>query len=145
MVVLAGTVLATPGSLFGPPTTLSRGTLSERVNFNTGEIKFRTKDSVDFVTQNIVIKGGGSSGWHAHPGVVLVTVASGNLLRYDNRCRATAYGPNSAFVESGHHAGLVRNASATADAVVYVTFIVPPETTASELRIDKRNPGCPQT
>jgi len=114
------------------------------MHFNTGAIKFQTKESVDLVTQTINIGVPGSSGWHSHPGVVLVTVKTGSVVRYDEHCAATVYTadtPNSAFVESGDHAGLVRNESGT-PAVVYVTFVVPAGTTA--LRIDKANPGCPQ-
>ncbi len=141
IVVFAGTVLATAASGFHP-TLLSRGTLSESVHYNTGAVKFQTKGSVDFVTQAITFDAPSSSGWHAHPGVVLVTIASGSLVRYDEHCSATVYAAGSAFAESGHDAGLVRNESTTTPAVVYVTFLVPAGTTA--LRIDKDNPGCPQ-
>jgi hypothetical protein len=143
IVVFAGTVIATPATSFGPPTTLSRGTLSEPVHFNTDGVKFQTKDSTDFVTQTITIGHPGTSGWHGHAGVVLVTVASGILVRYDEHCVRTVYTAgtaSSAFVESGDDPALVRNES-TADTVVYVTWIVPEGTTA--LRIDKPNPGCP--
>ncbi len=153
IVVFAGTVLATGASNFHP-TTLSRGTLSEPVQFNTGAVKFQTKGSVDFVTVTVTfgLPGcsetstcAGSSGWHAHPGVVLVTVASGSVVQYDEHCSATthtALSASSAFVESGDDAGLVRNESATIPVIVYVTYVVPTGTTA--LRIDKANPGCPQ-
>ena len=140
IVVFAGTVLATAASGFHP-TLLARGTLSESVHFNTGEIKFQTKDPVDFVTQTVTFDAPGSSGWHAHPGVVLVTVKSGSLVGYDADCSATVYATGSAFTESGDVA-LFRNESTTTPAVVYVTFLVPAGTTA--LRIDKANPGCSQ-
>jgi quercetin dioxygenase-like cupin family protein len=141
IVAFAGGVLATTATGFHP-TLLSRGTLSESVHYNTGAVKFQTKGPVDFVTQTITFDAPGSSGWHAHPGVVLVTVVSGSLVRYDEHCSATAIAAGSAFTESGADAGLVRNESTTTPAVVYVTFIVPKGTTA--LRIDKSNPGCPQ-
>jgi hypothetical protein len=143
IVVFAGTVLATASTSFGPPVTLSRGTLSQPVHFNTDRVKFQTKDPADFVTQQITIGHPGSSGWHGHAGVVLVTVASGTLVRYDEHCTRTVYVANtaqSAFVESGDDPALVRNESTT-DTIVYVTWIVPAGTTA--LRIDKNNPGCP--
>lgn len=141
VIVFAGTALATMGSGL-TPTTLSRGTVAERVHFNTGAVKFQTKADVDLVTQTITFAAGSTSGWHAHPGVVLVTVASGSLVRYASDCSATTYtagSAESAFVESGNHSGLVRNETAS-DAVVYVTYIVPKGTTA--LRIDKADPGC---
>lgn len=141
IVVSAGTALATTASGFNPA-LLSRGTVSESVHYNTGEVKFQTKGPVDLVTQTITFDALGSSGWHAHPGVVLVTVKSGSLVRYDEDCTSIVYPAGSAFTESGDHAGLVRNESTTAPAVVYATFIAPAGTTA--LRIDKGNPGCPQ-
>jgi hypothetical protein len=106
-------------------------------------VKVQTKDSTDFVTQQITIGHPGTSGWHGHAGVVLVTVASGTLVRYDQHCVRTVYvagTAQSAFVESGDDPALVRNESTT-DTIVYVTWIVPEGTTA--LRLDKPNPGCP--
>lgn len=143
VIVFAGTALATAASgLTSAPTILPRGTVAEKVHFNTGEIKFQTKADVDLVTQTITFAAGSTSGWHAHPGVVLVTVGSGSLVRYDGNCSATTYtagSAQSAFIESGDHSGLVRNETASA-AVVYVTYVVPKGTTA--LRIDKADPTC---
>lgn len=145
--VFAGSVLATPATSFGPATTLSIGTLGESVHFNAGAVKFQTKGSVDIFTQTINVGAPGSSGWHGHAGVVLVTVASGRVVRYGGDCSAIEYGPGapagSAFVESGEDVpALVRNESTTTPVVVNVSWIVPAGTTA--LRIDLPNPGCPQ-
>jgi hypothetical protein len=147
IVVFAGTVLATAASGFHS-TILSRGTVSEPVHYNTDAVKFQTKGSVDVVTATVTIDPLGSSGWHAHPGVAIVTVASGSLVAYDEHCTATVHTANtasSAFTVSGDAASLVRNESATTPEVHYVTFIVPAGTTNPGLRIDKANPGCPQT
>ena len=140
-VVLAGTALGT-GAVNFAATPLARGTLSESVHFNSGEVKFQTKGSVDFVTNTVTIGPIGSSGWHSHPGVTLVTVASGSVVHYDAHCMATVYPAGSAFVESGDHPLLVRNESLATPAVNIVTFLVAAGTTA--LRIDQPNPGCPQ-
>ena len=144
IVVFAGTVLATTSSGFHPQ-ILSRGTLSHPVHFNTGAVKFKTKGSVDFVTATVTIDALGSSGWHRHPGVVLVTVATGSLVEYDEHCAATVHAAGSSFVESGDEPTLVRNESTTTSAVVYVTYIVRTRTPNSGLRVDKSNPGCPQS
>jgi quercetin dioxygenase-like cupin family protein len=143
IVVFAGTVLATAASGFHP-TLLSRGTLSEPVHFNTGAVKFETKGSVDLITQTVTFDAPGSSGWHAHPGVFFVTIASGSVVHYDADCTATVYAAGSAFAESGDDALLVRNESTTIPAVIYVTLIVPTGTLPADVRIDKANPGCPQ-
>ena len=139
VVVLAGTALAT-GAVNFSSASLARGTLSESVHFNTGEVKFQTKGAVDFATNMVTIGPNGSSGWHSHPGVTLVSVASGSVVHYDAHCTATVYPAGTAFVESGDHPLVVRNESATTPAVNIVTFIVPEG--ANPLRIDKPNPGC---
>ena len=53
----------------------ARGTLGESqiVNSKSG-VHLKAKGSADIVTQQIVIGGGGHTGWHSHPGPVLVTV-----------------------------------------------------------------------
>lgn len=135
----AGTAIATPARGFNP-TILSRATLSESVNYNTGEVKFKTKGAVDITHQTITIDPGATSGWHTHPGVVLVTVKQGSLVRYDKYCSAIVTAAGIAFTESGDHAGLVRN-EGTATAVVHVTYVTP---VGAALRVDAPNPGCPQ-
>lgn len=124
-----------PGSLHPRSTPGSAPTTSK-----AGVVKFRTKGAVDFVTQKITIAASGTSGWHTHPGVVLVTVASGALVRYHSDCAGTTLPAGAAFTESGRDPALVRNESAT-EAVVYVTYLVPAGTSA--LRVDADNPGCP--
>jgi len=135
----AGTAFATVGSgLSG--TFLSRGTLTESVHFNTGDIKFQTKEPVDFVTQTITFGANSTSGWHAHPGVVMVSVTSGELTRYASDCSYETVSAGEAFVESGDHPTLVNSVSG---AVVHVTYVVPDGTPNMDLRIDRPNPGCP--
>jgi quercetin dioxygenase-like cupin family protein len=85
--------------------------------------------------QTITSPPGGSSGWHSHPGVVLVAVQSGTVTLYDAHCHTTQY---EAFVEVGDHALLVGNNTAST-AVLYVTLIAPKSATA--LRIDKPLPA----
>ena len=152
IILVAGTVLATAGSGL-TPVIVSRGIATDRVHFNTGEVKVQTKAPVAIVTQTITfapstIARVTTTGWHAHPGVVLVTVTAGSLTRYDGNCSPTVYTANtakSAFIESGDHAGLVRNESTTTAAAVNVTYLVPEGVANTQLRIDKPNPGCPQS
>lgn len=142
-VMFAGTALATAGTGFHP-TNLARGTMSEPVHFNTGAVKLQTKDPVDFVTFSLTIDPAGSSGWHSHPGVVLITVTSGTVTFYDEHCSAKVYPAGSSFVESGGDVGLAHN-EGTVPALAYVTYLVPAGTPNSGLRIDQANPGCPQS
>jgi quercetin dioxygenase-like cupin family protein len=134
-----GTAFATgAGGFHGTP--LARGTTSGPMQFNMGEIKFQTKDRVDIAQATVTIDPLGSSGWHSHPGVVLVTVATGTVTFYNADCSFNTYGAGASFVESNGATGLARNQSSTTAAVVFVTYIVPAG--APALRIDQPNPGC---
>lgn len=141
VVVFAGNALATSSSGMSATSPL-RGTLSESVHVNIGDVKFQTKAPVDLVTRTITFAVGSTSGWHSHPGIVLVTVASGSLVHYRADCTSEVIPAGGAFVESGDDPGLVRN-EGTTDAVTSATFIVPAGTTLPGLRIDHDNPGCP--
>ena len=139
--VFAGTALATGAVGFGPAVPVANGTITGSVHYNTGAVKFQTKGPVDVKTVSITIIPGGTSGWHSHPGVVLVTVKAGTVTFYDQTCTATTHSIHSSFVEAaGDGPGLGRN-EGTVDATIIVTFIVPAGTTA--LRINEDNPGCP--
>ena len=143
VVVLAGTALATPPVQPVTGTFLSRGTLHESVHFNTGEVKFQTKAPVDFVVQTITFGVGSSSGWHSHPGVVLVSITSGEMRHYAQDCSFETLRAGDAFVESGSDPGLVQNSSPSSPLIVHATFVVPAGTTNPHLRINQPNPGCP--
>lgn len=142
LAVFAGSVLATDASGFHG-TALARGTTAGAVQFNVGDIKFQTKAAVDIAHATVTIDPLGSSGWHSHPGVVLVTVKTGTVTFYEADCSYVVHGADTSFVESNGDTGLARNESTTTAAVVYVTYIVPAG--APSLRIDQPNPGCPQS
>lgn len=137
--VLAGSVLATASSGF-VSVLQSRGPLGESLHFNTGAVKFQTKGSVDVATAVVTIAPGGFSGWHEHPGIVLVTVKSGTVTFYDKNCVGIAHPAGTSFVEAnGDGPGIARNESASVDAVVNATYIVP---TGAALRIDTPIAPC---
>jgi quercetin dioxygenase-like cupin family protein len=137
----AGTALATGASGF-TSTLLSRGTMSDSVQYNLGAIKFQTKAAVDVATATVTIDPLGSSGWHSHPGIVFVTVKQGTVTFYDQSCAPSVHGAGTVFIEAtGDGPGLARNESSSVTAIAYVTYIVP---IGVALRISEANPGCPQ-
>lgn len=130
--------LATPAIGTITATLFARGTLTTPANANADGVELRTQGPTDHAVQKIVFGAGSSSGWHRHPGVVLVTVESGTLTRYRADCSSETLTAGQSFWESGAHAGMVRNET-HADVVVYVTYILP---TGAPLRIDMPDPGC---
>jgi len=131
--------LATPAVGMVTSTLFARGTLTTPVNANADGIKLRTHHSTDHAVQTIVFGPGATSGWHRHPGVILVTVQTGALQHYEADCGFETVSAGQTFWESGSEATIVRNATAH-DTVVYVSYIVP---AGAPLRIDMPNPGCP--
>jgi uncharacterized RmlC-like cupin family protein len=128
--LLVGAALATPGVGILAAPVHARGTLGESqvVNSKSG-VHLKTKGSVDVATQQIVIAGGGSTGWHSHPGPVLVTVKSGALrLIYANEltCTGTVYDAGDSFIDRGDAiTHIARNVSPTENVELWATYLVP--------------------
>ena len=159
----------------GPSSTLASGFVSTAVARGTAEafhirstdgfdVEIKTKDNTDIAVSNVVVAPGGSSGWHSHPGPVLVVVKTGTITFYragkhggqngDDEngnngtnaptCSRTVYPAGSAFVEvpAPGHVMLAKNEGGT-EATITATYFAPP---GAALRIDRPWPGgdCPQ-
>jgi hypothetical protein len=141
--VLAGIALATPGIGIIAAPVHARGTAEELNVHSKAGVKLQTKSSVDFVTQQITIGPGGSTGWHSHPGPVLVTVKSGALtLVYadDPTCEGRPFAAGQSFVDRGDetvHNAFNRGAT---NLEFWATYLVPGEP-GTPARIDEADPG----
>jgi hypothetical protein len=137
----AAVALGSP-SLGFVPTNLVTGNLNNDVKWNSDRVKFQTKDPTDVRVQRIEIAPGGYSGWHHHPGVVIVTVASGTVTFMESDCSSTTYGPGlpagSVFVEGGDDPA---QASSADGATVYATFVAP-HANPPVFRIEDDPPPC---
>ena len=127
--VAAGTVapmaFGSPPSGF-TPTTLVAADFDDTVRLNSDRIKFQTKDPTDVIVQKIVIDAGGTSGWHHHPGIVIIAVESGSVTFWNSHCKKTTYGPGlpngAVFTESGDKPGQVTSSGGS---TTYATIITP--------------------
>jgi quercetin dioxygenase-like cupin family protein len=131
--------LANAGTLSTTTVLGHRATLSNSVRVNQDRVKFQTKDPSDVLVQTITFKPHGTSGWHFHPGVVIVVVEAGQVTTHDSDCHTTTFGAHQSFVESGTEPFMVSNESGTVDAVVYATLVVP---AAGPFRIETAPPAC---
>jgi len=162
-------------SITDPSFTVASGFLSTPVARGTAEafhirstdgfdVEIKTKENTDIAVSNVVVAAGGSSGWHSHPGPVLVVVKTGTITFYragkhggqngDDEnggngknaltCSRTVYPTGSAFVEvpAPGHVMLAKN-EGTTEATVTATYFAP---VGAVLRIDRPWPGgnCPQ-
>ncbi|WP_348608548.1 cupin domain-containing protein [Halobaculum rarum] len=67
----------------------------------------------------------GTSGWHTHPGPVVVTVVEGELDLINERdCVVRTYTAGEAFIDPGQgNVHIASNPSTSAEAVAYATFL----------------------
>ena len=116
--------------------------LNETIQVNDERIKFQTKGPTDTQEVKLVWQPGGSSGWHHHPGMVLVQVVYGlvDVTRVVNgQCKTVQYGvgsPNgSTFTEGDSmHVG-----TSVGGAVAYATAII---ADGAQGRLDDNPPSC---
>ncbi len=148
-VAMVGTLAAVafgspPSSGFVGETPLVTANLDNTVNVNSDRVKFQTKDPTDVRVQKFVIGPGAFSGWHHHPGIVIVAVQSGAVTFTHSDCSSKTYSldpnnPNGAvFVEGGDDPG---QASSAAGATVIATFVAP-DANPAVFRIEDDPPPC---
>src|SRR5690349_1110343 len=68
------------------------------------DVELKSHDNTDIVVANVVVAPGGHSGWHFHPGPVLVLVKTGTITFYmgdDPRCSPNVHPAGTAFFEEG--------------------------------------------
>src|SRR2546430_2813813 len=92
---------ASTGSGFTSTILAHRATLSDSVKVNDDRVKLQTKGPTDVQVQTITYTPRGFSGWHFHPGLVIVVVESGHVTAHYSDCHTRTYGPHETFVESG--------------------------------------------
>jgi quercetin dioxygenase-like cupin family protein len=124
--------------LFFTSTPLVTANLDNKVQVNSDRIKLQTKDPTVVRVSTVVFGAGGYSGWHHHPGFVIVSVASGSVTVWGSDCTQTTYGPGTAFVESGDDPGQVTSAGGATN---YVTAVVP-NVNPLVFRIEDPAPAC---
>ena len=104
------------------------------------DVQLKSHDNTDIAVTNIAVTPGGHSGWHYHPGPVLVVVKTGAITFYhgdDPTCSGTRHPAGTVFIEKGGDVGIARNEEAVETTVV-ATFFVP---AGGPTRIDAPAPG----
>lgn len=145
---LAAAALATPPSGILEAPVFARASFEDPVDIkfriDQGSQKILQKQNVqEMAVQKIVLSPGGQTGWHSHPGPVIVLVKTGALSFYDGEdpnCVARVYSAGAAFIDQGQgHVHYAANESASDDLELWaVYFDVPP---GGAFRIDVAAPG----
>ena len=133
--------LATPGSGV-TTTTFVTADFTNSVHVNSDRVKFQTKDATTARVQKLVWAAGAYSGWHHHPGVIIVTVQSGSVTVEDSSCNSVTYGPGLAngavFVEGGDDPIQVTSAGGATEYAMQVA----PAANPPVFRIEDDPPAC---
>jgi quercetin dioxygenase-like cupin family protein len=150
---IVAVALATPivGLNFG--TILSSGTVSTEVSqhvrvalpVTTGEeqednqwtARLFTSGPSNFIVQDVSYAPNGHTGWHSHPGILLVSVIEGSIEWYDANCQRTVYNVGNSLTE-GTATHYVRNVGSV-NAHFMVTYIL---ANGQPRRIDQPAPPC---
>jgi quercetin dioxygenase-like cupin family protein len=107
------------------PKIIADGKIAKASEVDANGIEFSSRKNARVIVQTVDFDGGGNSGWHTHPGLTVVTVVDGSVVDH-SRCDApVVYTANQSFIEEPNTPGFVENASATVQAHVVATLIVP--------------------
>ncbi len=100
-------------------------------------VHLEDKGQSEFYFQDLVVGPGGYTGWHSHPGLLLITVKEGSVDFYDKECAKHTYVAGQSFTEGAEpHAAMNRGAG---NARLLVAYIVKK---AGPRRIEASQPKC---
>ena len=134
--------LASPASLIKAE-TLASASAAGPVRARGDDIRIEAKVATTVAVQKVIFDPHGRTGWHHHPGAVIVAVQAGAVTVTDSDCHATTYGPGlpagAVFTESGDEPMEVSSAGGgTVVATLVVPLVVPPV-----VRIEDAALACP--
>jgi quercetin dioxygenase-like cupin family protein len=134
--------LATPPAGVVSNVILAQGTatepLRERIDVGgTWALRLEDKGESEFFVQDLVVGPGGYTGWHSHPGLLLVSVKEGSVDFYDAKCVKRTYTAGQSFGEGAEpHAAINRG---TGNARMLIAYIVKK---GEPRRIEAPQPAC---
>ncbi len=134
----------TPGS-GSTPTFLGQATYPDmqKVKRTDGawSVELKAKGGLEVIVRSFAYNAGAFTGWHKHPGPVLIQVIEGTVTFFeaDDPCTPIVVRAGQGYVDTGEHGHIGRNLSG-APAKDITIFLAPPGTQVSQLRIDMPAP-----
>jgi quercetin dioxygenase-like cupin family protein len=135
VLVFAGSAIGTPPQVIVSAPILARGDFVDDVDIKVKlerdghTVVSNAPSGGEVVVQEITIAPGGTTGWHSHPGPVVVVVKAGTLTYVRDsggECIETPYPAGTAFVDSGQgHAHTAFNNGADNLVLIATYFDVP--------------------
>ncbi|TQR84747.1 cupin domain-containing protein [Mycobacterium hodleri] len=139
LVTVVVSVTAAVASSLGSAATASA---SPSVGVDARILSQATVDGHDYITKEITIAPGGTTGWHWHPGRIFGVVRSGTLTHNFADCSIDGVYSAGAPITEGSgadHVHVGRNLGFE-PVVMWVLYI---DDAGAPLAVDAPNPGCP--
>ncbi|HEY2686666.1 MAG TPA: hypothetical protein VGI93_24345 [Steroidobacteraceae bacterium] len=147
--IVAGVVFATPtiGAIYN--VVISTGTVERDIHTNSHvfipsmdeefSAALMTEGASNIIQHEVKFSQGGTTGWHTHPGIVILTLAadSGPVDWYDAKCGKTTYKAGDSWTEGTKLHDVVSRGPD--DAHFLVTYIVAKDVPK---RTDESAPRC---
>ena len=123
----------------GPAATASA---TPGVDVQVETLSQATVNGKDYVTKQITIAPGGSTGWHWHPGEVYGVIREGTMTHYMANCTVDGtYPAGSPVTEGTGPTNVHQGVNLGHDPLVmWVNYVVP---AGGPLTMDAPKPGCP--
>lgn len=147
--LIAGVSLATPTVGAFNNVILSTGTVNRDVHSHAHvalpgtedgfSAEIETDGAANFIVQDVKFSPGGTTGWHTHPGILLLSLAadSGPIDWYDSNCNKHVYNAGDSWTEGTKLHDVVNSSSV--DAHFVVTYVV---AKGVNKRTDQPAPAC---
>ena len=142
----AGKVAGGPDFTMGmgsSPTNIGQGTYSrievKRVA-KDWEVQLKAQKGLEVITRSFAYGIGSFTGWHQHPGPVLISIIQGTVTFYnaDDPCTPITVHAGEGYLDNGEgHMGRNLSGAPAKDVTIY---LAPPGTQISQLRIDMPAP-----
>jgi len=145
-ILAASAAVATPAAATPPAGVVSNvivaqgataGPIKERAEAAGWSVSLEDRGESELFFQDLVVGPGGYTGWHSHPGVLLITVKEGSVEFYDKHCARRTYTAGQSFTEGADpHAAMNRGTGNTRLLVAYIVKRGEPR------RIEAPQPPC---
>jgi quercetin dioxygenase-like cupin family protein len=109
--------------------------------FSPERIRINEKGPSAILQTKIVVQPGGDTGWHTHPGPVIVVVKTGAVTEFHSNGCVSVHPAGSVFLESAGEVHKVINEGSDASES-YATFIIPPGSQPLQPAADPGNAVC---
>jgi len=151
LLTVVSATMGTPASGVVSAPILARGDFLDQVDVKIklstahGTVVSNAPSAGEVIIQEITIAPNGTTGWHSHPGPVVVVVKAGALTygREDHGvCLETVYPAGTAFVDPGQ--GHVHTAfnRGTENLVLYATYFDVPASTSPRIDVPVVPSAC---